>query len=112
MIPLFPIQKIHVKNLQAVLEKYPAVLDSSDCGTGKTYCGSELARLHKGPILVVAPLATLPFWRTIMKDRGVAADFINYEKLRTGRTQFVKKGKMLWEWLLPKSAMILWDEAH
>jgi superfamily II DNA or RNA helicase len=112
MTPLFSIQKTHVAKLQKILDTHSAVLDSSDCGTGKTYVGAELARLHKGPVLVVAPLATLPFWRAIMKDRGVPAGFINYEKLRTGRTEFVKKEPMLWKWQLSNSAMIIFDEAH
>lgn len=53
-------------------------------------------------------------WKKEMEDRGhPALDVINYEKLRTGKTQWGKwEGKKIWKWALPTDSVILYDEVQ
>jgi superfamily II DNA or RNA helicase len=111
MKTLYPRQEQHVDRLISVLAGYGSALDSSETGTGKTICGAEIASRANGNILVVCPKAVIPSWRRELSERGVKADVINYEKLRTGKTKFGKWQNKKWVWTIPPS-LIIFDEAH
>jgi superfamily II DNA or RNA helicase len=114
MKTLYDRQEQHVRYLCGLLEKYGSALDSSETGTGKTVCGSEVARVCSAPVLVVCPKAVIPSWERELKERGIKNfNVINYEKLRTGKTKFGKwtPGKKKWLWTMPES-LIIFDEAH
>lgn len=111
MKKLYDRQEKHVHALCSILNTYGSVLDSSETGTGKTVCGAEVARVCDAPTLVVCPKAVIPSWERELKERGVGADVINYEKLRTGKTKFGKWKNKKWVWTIPQS-LIIFDEAH
>jgi superfamily II DNA or RNA helicase len=111
MKTLYPRQEQHVDRLLSVLSTYGSVLDSSETGTGKTVCGAEIASRANGSVIVVCPKAVIPSWQRELADRGVKADVINYEKLRTGKTKFGKWQNRKWVWTIPPS-LIIFDEAH
>lgn len=111
MKTLYPRQESHVDKLIAALDTYGSALDSSETGTGKTVCGAEIARRANANTLVVCPKAVIPSWKKELAERGVEARVINYEKLRTGKSEFGKWMNKKWVWTIPPS-LIIFDEAH
>lgn len=89
-------------------------LDASHVGTGKTVVACHLARSLARPVAVVCPKSVVPSWEREMREMGLQPLFVlNYEKLRTGKTQWVaKKGKKIFQWHLPPHALVLVDECH
>lgn len=111
MKTLYPRQESHVDKLIAALDTYGSALDSSETGTGKTVCGAEIARRANANTLVVCPKAVIPSWKKELAERGVEARVINYEKLRTGKSEFGKWMNKKWVWTIPPS-LLIFDEAH
>ena len=123
MIELYPPQKAAVARLAAALRKYPAALNASATGTGKTVMGLALAEEIAATPLVVAPLAAHATWSHWSRELGVpVVGILNPEALRTGKTPWVsvsKDGKQRnYRWnLVPGSEgrpghVVLWDEMH
>ena len=113
MKPLYSAQATHAERLQKILDAHGSALDSSDTGTGKTLVAAEIAKHHKGPVLIIAPKAVLPTWRKELAERkAITCGVTNYEKLRVGKTEWGKWEKSKWVWTLPKNCLIVWDEAH
>lgn len=111
MKALYPRQEVHVDRLISILSQSGAALDSSETGTGKTICGSEIARRAQAPVLVVCPKAVIPAWTRELQERGVKGDVINYEKLRAGKSPFGHWKNKKWVWTIPQS-LLIFDEAH
>lgn len=115
MKTLYKIQQDHARVLEEGLRKYRAVLDASETGCGKTIVAVELAARLNLETLVVCPKATIPAWQSALKDRGVQARVINYEKLKSKNAGYGKfNGRKQWEWsALPnKESLIIWDEVQ
>lgn len=122
MIELYEPQLRAVDRLVAALGKYPAALNASQTGCGKTLIGLEVAkRLSLQPV-VVAPLAAHATWEYWGREMGVPPVAIaNPERLRTGKTPWVSvetQGKQrLFRWNLASGLrgpghIVLWDELH
>tara|TARA_R110002050_G_scaffold6871_8_gene27710 strand:+ start:4796 stop:6109 length:1314 start_codon:yes stop_codon:yes gene_type:complete len=96
------------------LKKGKHTLDSSEVGTGKTVVAAYLAKQLGMRVGVVCPKSVIPMWDREMIDMGVEPDFIlNYEKLRTGKTAFLKKrGKKIMNWCLDGATFVIFDEVH
>lgn len=76
-------------------------------------CAAEIAFRLARPLFVVAPLSTLPAWHRELGERQVSPlEIINYEKLRGGRTRWVKPDRYSYIWDLPKNAIVCFDEAQ
>ena len=112
MKTLYDRQEKHVRTLCGTLFMHGSALDSSETGTGKTVCGAEVARIQNTPTLVVCPKAVIPTWQRELKERGVEASVINYEKLRAGKTPHGHWEKRRWVWDRPANSLIIFDEAH
>jgi hypothetical protein len=56
----------------------------------------------------------IPSWQRELKETGIEPLFVlNYEKIRTGRTDFMsKRGKKIMTWHLPEDTLVLVDEVH
>jgi hypothetical protein len=116
---LYDVQQKHMNVLMAAMETYGSAIDGSSTGCGKTLVGAEIAVQGERPTFIVCPKSSVPMWELEMKDRGWAAHgVLNYEMLRTGRTQWGNwvgtdgwKGTA-WAWNLPKDAFIIWDECQ
>ena len=54
-----------------ILSKYPAVMNTSIMGAGKTYWTVALAIALKLPMLIVCPPTVIPVWETIVKKFGI-----------------------------------------
>ena len=71
-------------------------LDTSEVGTGKTvvaaYLAKKLTERRGMRVAIICPKAVIPMWDREMIDMGVEPDCVlNYEKIRTGKTAFMKK---------------------
>lgn len=99
-------QACHLKNLNT--------LDTSDVGTGKTIVACHLAMSLGKPFFVICPKAVIPSWEREAAECGLKPLFVtNYEKLRTGKTPWLKKrGKKIFSWQLPEGTMGFVDECH
>ena len=89
-------------------------LDTSHVGTGKTVVAAHTAKSLGRSVAVICPKAVIPSWEKELAETGVDAIFVtNYEKLRTGKTEWMsKRGKKLMKWHLPKDTLVLVDEVH
>jgi superfamily II DNA or RNA helicase len=89
-------------------------IDTSDVGTGKTVVSAHLSKQLSVPVAVICPKAVIPTWERELKEVGVTPLFVlNYEKIRTGRTEFMgKRGKKIMTWNLPEDTLVLVDEIH
>ena len=102
---------------------YPGAWDCSDLGTGKTFQALAAAIATGLEVGVICPLSVIPAWKRAFAHFGQHPRFVrNYEALRTGKRDVVKKeqyvganGKMMrrFQWQLePKDTVLLFDEAH
>lgn len=107
-------QLLSTAELQKSLLKHRVAADGSDTGTGKTYkvCADAA---HRGvPLVVVTKKSVVPDWLKVAADFDIPCQAINYDKVRTGKTQFGHwevKGKVF-RWTLPAGTQLVFDEAH
>lgn len=126
MITLYSYQREAACLLHEKLLKYPAVLDASDTGTGKTFSALQVALDLKSPCLVLCPKAVVTPWSQISEAMGVPLlGIINIEKLKTGKTPWLKvstrekknargnsKKVKNFAWNLSPGTLIIWDECQ
>jgi len=112
-LTLYPPQQKSHDLLVAALRNHPAALDASCVGSGKTVKAAEIARTLGLKPLVVAPKAVLPSWIRALDGQEVPFEGVtNYEKLRNGRTERLKKVGKSYEWVLPEGTLLIFDEVH
>jgi superfamily II DNA or RNA helicase len=86
-IVLYPYQDKHFDKIIKVLTKYPACLDTSPTGTGKTIMTLAVAQKFAMPILVICPKTIQDTWIRHTDKYGVElVDIITYEALRGSHT--------------------------
>jgi len=119
MSELRPYQAPHAEALLSALHKpgFPFALDFSDMGTGKTFVTCDLVRRTNAQTLVVCPKALVPGWHEVAQNMGTEVDTLNYEMLRTGRTEFGKwetlkrgGGSMKYFHFHPSIELLVFDE--
>lgn len=86
------------RSLAAILRQHNSAIDFSDCGTGKTYVAAAVAKTLALPTLVVGPKIAETQWQRAAEYFEDEIDYLGYEKLRTGKTQFGR-----WEFPLDPS---------
>lgn len=107
---LFEWQKDHAARLMASLLEHGYAKDGSDTGTGKTVVSLAVAHALGLTPFVICPKAVVPTWKEWIKDFGYKIPYaINYEKLRTGNTDFYQKREFR---LDKKRALLIFDEDH
>lgn len=121
---LRPWQVEAVSKIVSSLNKWGCAVDGSDVGVGKTYTACGVARELNMDIMVVCPKAVMESWRRVIKNHfkywGKCIGIVNYESLRTGRTDsiyasYVKRRdtrRKEFVWKIPKNTLIVWDEAQ
>lgn len=132
-IKLLSYQEKHVVRLITILLKKYIAQDSSDTGTGKTYGATAVCKeLDRKPI-IVCPKTLIFIWISVLEYFGVEYyDIVNYETLRNGKTyrdnRFKSRkfapyleiadhvpgnhGQYMYNWDVPKDAIIIFDEVH
>ena len=113
MISLFPQQQESVRILCSAISRHNAALCASAVGTGKTYVALGVCRQLQQAPLVICPKAVLVSWTRAAEAMNlVPAGVINYEKIKTGKTQFLEKIGKTFRWKLPPGSLVIFDEVH
>ena len=130
---LLSYQEKHVIKLINILLEKNIAADTSDTGIGKTYIGSAVCKeLERRPI-IICPKTLIFNWINVLEYLGVKAyDIVNYETIKNGKTYAGKEYKSrkksrflevvepnpddpranIFQWTLPKDALIIFDEVH
>lgn len=85
---LRPWQIETVNQLRSILGAHQSAVDLSDTGTGKTFVAAAVAAMLQVPTLVVCPKIVVSAWHRAATHFNDNLSVINYEKLRTGDTEF------------------------
>lgn len=121
---LYGKQKQHVIDICNALINYGTGLDASVTGAGKTFCARAVAKELGLDIFILSPFNSISKWQNVCKEIGVQASVINYEKIRTFKTEYLQKVDVpkndknkydnsdSLKWMLPKETLIIFDEAH
>ena len=141
MKALYPKQEEAARFFVNAIRSGKNTIDTSSVGTGKTVVASYIAkdlickaqpnphfshpfvdgvappRIFSGifsGVAVICPKSVIPSWERELEEFGIEPLFVlNYEKIRTGNTDFMsKKGKKLMDWHIPKDTLVLVDEIH
>ena len=116
MIELHPYQQEHANKIRESLLANGFALDHSDTGTGKTPVAAAVTgTIRYRGVLVVCPLAVKNSWNEWMAKVPRYKDcyaVVNWEKLRTGKTPFLKRRGKKFDWQLENDCIIIWDECH
>jgi len=137
-ISLLSYQIEHTNILTNAIIKHSRALDTSDTGTGKTFCAIELCkRLNKKPF-IICPKAVMNNWINVAKQFNISIfGIVNYESLLSGiyyQSTNLKTKKVIpflkinyihiyntnekskeYNWdinLIPEDIIFIYDEAH
>lgn len=121
---LLDYQKSHVKALINAFEYSNTAIDSSDTGTGKTYCACAVAQMLSLQPFVICPKSVISNWVKVMKEFQVDSYGIsNYESIKNltwyngadgkkERCPFLTYIDETYTWDLPSNCLVILDEAH
>lgn len=117
MVKLFPWQKQHAQKLADSLVKYGVAKDGSDTGTGKTVVACKVIKDLGLVPFVICPKAVIPSWsdwiRKLFPSVDTSMVVHNYEKLKGGKTSFVRRKGKGFEWQVNQKVLVLvFDEDH
>jgi hypothetical protein len=109
---LYPFQQAAVEANLRSLDANGASLEATGCGGGKTVIACEAARRFALPVGVICPKSIKAKWRETLAAFGLDPVFVeNPEKLRGGRTPWVKWDKKKFQWT-PEALLLIVDEVH
>jgi len=114
MIKLYDWQEESAAAMQAALVAHGVVADASSTGTGKTVKALVVAKRLDKSVRVVCPKSVIPDWLSWGERIGVEIEALNYEQVRTGKTDFGSWAiaKKVFEWEIPTHSILIFDEAH
>jgi hypothetical protein len=82
-------------------------------GSGKTYISTAAAQIMKRRPLVICPKSAISSWKNVLNLFQVTPlAIVNWERLKTGKTQWLSKQNVSWLWHLPKDVLVIVDEVH
>ncbi len=112
---LLPWQRESVAKIIRAIENHGAALDASDVGTGKTYSALCAAKILGLSPIVICPLSVIPSWKKAAIHFGISIEVLNYEKLRTGKTEFggwIDEKKRFSFLNVSQKNILIFDEVH
>jgi len=133
MTTLYPYQIEHTNILENAILKYGRAIDTSDTGTGKTYCAISLCKKLKYRPFIVCPKVVISNWINVLNSYDIEMyGIINYESLLGGNyytdktlkhktkipflnIKFDEKNNKKYEWsnsCIPEDIIFIYDEAH
>lgn len=116
MVELYPWQKKHADKLFCSLASHHVAKDGSDTGTGKTVVAVKVIKDLGLVPFVVCPKSVIPSWEEWIEKLfpEVNTPLVhNYEKLRRGKTEYVKRKGKGFEWQVNRDRLVLvFDEDH
>jgi hypothetical protein len=119
-------QKPHSLRLLDSIYQNGVAKDLSPTGLGKMYCASWVAKQLNCPVVVICPKNIVSKWQEVLRMYGITKKVIviNFEKLVTGNTDFLKydltKFHRTPKWWLseglyinfPNDSFVIVDEEH
>jgi superfamily II DNA or RNA helicase len=96
---LYSYQKPHAQAIFRALTENNVALDTSDMGTGKTFCALHVAKALNRPIFVICPKAVIPSWRRSIAEMETkygsfqSIEVVNYELIKSGKVIRYKTNK-------------------
>jgi len=115
LVQLRPWQEKSKSIILQAIQSHSIALDCSDTGTGKTVTACAVAKELGLEFGIIAPKIVLPAWKNWCSTFGLQPKFVlNYEKLRTGNTEFITKlANKQWSWNHKgKDFLYIFDEVH
>lgn len=111
---LYEWQRPSADALLASLREHRVAADWSDTGTGKTPKAVWIAKQLGKPVAIICPKSVIPAWKHWCEEAGIEPTFIlNYEKLRTGGTEYGDFVNGAWTWAgISEDQLLIWDEVH
>jgi superfamily II DNA or RNA helicase len=128
---LYPYQIEHTENLIRIVKDNNAVLDSSDTGTGKTYCAVAAIKILNLRPIVICPKSVIYTWNKVFELFDIKPlCIVNYELIKHGKINHknkkfasfldineikqdkYKKGTLEFKFNPPKSSIVILDEVH
>lgn len=109
---LLEYQRPHGLKLLNALLRFGAALDGSDTGTGKTFTALTTAQELGLIPFVVCPKNSIYSWKRWANYLGVKEIVaLNYERLKTGKTEYLAGKDM--KWLIDRERyLVIFDEVH
>ena len=117
MVKLFSWQKGHAEKLTRSLAKHGVAKDGSDTGTGKTVVAVKVIKDLGLTPFVICPKSVIPSWSEwilkLFPQLDTSMLVHNYEKLKRGKTQYIKRKGKGYEWQINRDKLVLvFDEDH
>lgn len=120
LVKLRPWQEPHVEALAGIIERHGAAADLSDTGTGKTFSAVGLAKRLNRRLFVIGPKTSARRWlETAVKMQAPFLFSGGWEECKTKRFPWNRfyadpriPGRRRLEWVVPKDALLVFDEAH
>lgn len=117
---LLPYQVPSHAVLVTALRKYPAALDASQTGVGKTYVALAACKTLGLRPAILCPKSVIPAWERVAADAGLQPYFVlNYEQIKTlkypwltSEVSFARGKKAILKWNLKPDTLLIFDEAH
>lgn len=110
---LYPYQIRPAMQIVQALTKHGAALDMSDTGIGKTYQSLAAVREMKCNPAIICRKSGIPGWKRACAHLDMKPVFIiNWERIRTGNTPYLKRHNKRFSWALPRGTILVFDEAH
>ena len=112
---LLPWQRESVAKIIRAIENHGAALDASDVGTGKTYSALCAAKILGLSPVVICPISVIGSWKKAAAHFGISISVLNYEKLKTGKTEFgdwIDKKKRFSFLNVSQKSILIFDEVH
>lgn len=116
---LLPYQPKAVQYLCEALTRNGAALDGSDTGIGKTYVALAVCRELSLKPIIICKKSGITSWENGCSFMNINPHcIINWESAKTSRFPYVKRHKLpfssgfAYRWSVPKSSILIFDEAH
>jgi restriction endonuclease len=92
---LLPYQVEHTESLIHILKKNITALDSSETGTGKTYCAIAVCSALNLKPIIICPKSIISIWTKVCDYFKVKPQaIINYESIRVGKSYDNKNNRI------------------
>jgi len=110
-MPLFSWQEPVTRRIVEILRARDFCLNTSDCGTGKTFMALEAASRLQLRVLVWTPKSVVGSWWAVAESLGVrdqVLDVVNPERIALGKTRWFQSNR----WRLEPGTLLVVDEPH
>lgn len=118
----------HVYSLIYAFDNSNIIIDSSDTGTGKTYCSLAVVKHFGLKPIIICPKSVINNWENVCQEFDIEPEVImNYEKVINGNvfkntnifpfviktTTIIKSKKVVvFDWNLSNNHILIMDEVH